>query len=899
MIWLLAGCIAVAYGEKSVSLDSAVSNMTKQLVVFPHEKIYLHTDKPYYITGEKIFFRAFLLDAFSNKPTQPSRYVYVELINPADSVVKRVKIRPDKDNLFHGAIPLDEALPQGTYKIRAYTQYMRNQGESSFYSKQVSISDPQILSMQTETDFQFDENGKINASLRFIDTKTQKVILPKSVIMRLNQERRFTGKPDKEGWIRVKLNAMDKATTRALYVEMTDNKRVFKQYLPIPYPEGDFDVSFYPEGGHLIAGQMSNVAFKAVNSNGTASNITGEITDSKGNSITKFKTYHDGMGEFTFVPQPDEHYQAVCRNGDRTLQFDLPKVQLNAFSLKTVRRNNKLWVTVNKNPSVSLPELYLLIHHGGLVIYANDWDTAKENATFDASFFPSGISHILLLTKDLQVVSERLVFLLNNDHGVAEFQTQKATYGKRELIRAGIQLKDGDELPLKGNFSIAVTNDREVIADTVYSLLSGILLRSELRGDIENPEFYFQKGNKEAEFSADLLMKTHGWTRYAIPDVVRGKLSYPQIPFEESQKFSGNVKSGLFSKIAKKFKVTLLSLDSRFYDLAETDENGRYLFQDFEFPESTKFVIQALNPKGKGKDMTELHVDEETFPGIETVTIEPAIQKEESNPVLLDYVAKTELYYTYENGMRITNLPEIVVTGVQKEDDKKKYKSIYYYEPDYSFSEKEIERQGGADIKNLLYRIPGVVVRGNSIRIRNAGGPPLIVLDDMPLPMPPRIARRDRNGFVGESPDQMIANYLNMINTNDIKQLDVIKGIETAAFGPQGSNGVIVIRTKRGEGWATSRSVSYNIKLLTPLGYQPPIEFYSPKYDSQTSIDYSKPDLRTTIFWKPNVITDDEGNATLDFYTADETGTYTVIIEGISADGKLIHYRGDASIKMK
>ena len=90
---------------------------------------------------------------FSNKQDTLSRYVYVELINPVDSVVQRVKIRPDSTNLFYGAIPLSEELPQGIYKIRAYTQYMRNQGESSFFSKQVRISDLQILSIQTESDF--------------------------------------------------------------------------------------------------------------------------------------------------------------------------------------------------------------------------------------------------------------------------------------------------------------------------------------------------------------------------------------------------------------------------------------------------------------------------------------------------------------------------------------------------------------------------------------------------------------------------------------------------------------------------------------------------------------------------------------------------------------------------
>lgn len=284
VILLFIGGIVTLYGQNNAVLDSAINNITQQLLVFPQEKVYLHTDKPYYITGEKIFFRAFLLDAFSNKQATQSRYVYVELINPADSVVQRLKIRPDEDNLFYGVIPLAEDLPQGTYKIRAYTQYMYNQGESSFFSNCVRISDPQILSIQTQTDFQFTEDGKINTSLH------------------------------------------------------------------------DFDVSFYPEGGQLIAGQSSSVAFKAVDTNGTALDIEGEVTDSKGNVVAAFKTFHDGMGEFFINSLPDEHYQAVCRNGNRTLRFDLPEAQTNTFALKTIIRENTLWIAVNKKERWILQE---------------------------------------------------------------------------------------------------------------------------------------------------------------------------------------------------------------------------------------------------------------------------------------------------------------------------------------------------------------------------------------------------------------------------------------------------------------------------------------------------------------------------------------------------------------
>ncbi|GHU79478.1 hypothetical protein FACS1894145_3720 [Bacteroidia bacterium] len=754
------------------------------------------------------------MDAFSNKQDTLSRYVYVELISPADSVVQRVKIRPDENHLFYGAIRLPERLPQGDYRIRAYTQYMQNQGESSFFSKQVRIGDPKILKGQT--DFRFTKDEKIN--------------------------------------------------------------------------QGDFNVTFYPEGGQSIVGQTSDVAFKALSANGTALNIKGEITDSKGHTVTEFKTVHDGMGHFFFRPLLDEHYQAICHNGKHTLRFDLPKAQSNAMALKAVIRDKKLRITVNKSEPAAFPGLYLIIHSRGSVVYAEPWDPVKNYIAFDTSVFPSGVNHILLLTKDLQIISERLVFLLNNDCGVASFRTQKDIFRKREQVQAFVQLKDEEQRPLKGNFSIAVTNDREVIPDTTSGIISGILLRAELRGQIRNPEYYFQKGNKEAELAADLLMKTHGWTRYSLPDVVRGKLSYPNIPFETSQKFSGTVKSGLLSKRAKNAKVSLLSLNYNFHDLIESDKNGRYVFRNFEFPDSTKYVIQALNNKGKGKQMTELYIDEDTFPGIHIPGTKPDMKEEKMNPIFLDYVAKADQHYTLEHGMRVINLPEVQIRGFRKSPNK--YKSMYYSDPDFSLSEEVINKSGATDIKSLLYRIPGILIRGKNIRIRGfnglkwGGGPPLILLDGVPL-----LDKREED----EADDFEI---LKIININDIGQLDVIKdGAKSTMYGTRGMNGVIEIHTKRGEPF--NPIPAHNIKPVTPLGYQLPVEFYSPQYETPESIDHPKPDLRTTLYWKPNVLTDAEGNVRLDFYTADSPATYSVIIEGVSDNGKLIHYLGESLITVE
>jgi hypothetical protein len=254
---------------------------------------------------------------------------------------------------------------------------------------------------------------------------------------------------------------------------------------------------------------------------------------------------------------------------------------------------------------------------------------------------------------------------------------------------------------------------------------------------------------------------------------------------------------------------------------------------------------------------------------------------------LLDYVAKADLQYTYENGMRIINLPEVEVKGIKR--DQLKYKSPFYSFPDHSFSAEEVTEHGS--IEMLLYMVPGVRVvsgmNGYNIQIRGASSfeegikSPLIIIDDVVM-MP----------MGGES----VGELLERININDIGQLDVLKSSNAIMYGSGATNGAIVIHTKKGEG--ISDLPAYNIQTLRPLGYQAPVEFYSPKYDTKEKLENQQPDLRTTIYWQPNVLTDEEGKAKLNFYTADDPATYSVIIEGVSVDGRLIHYRGNGLIRV-
>jgi hypothetical protein len=131
---------------------------------------------------------------------------------------------------------------------------------------------------------------------------------------------------------------------------------------------------------------------------------------------------------------------------------------------------------------------------------------------------------------------------------------------------------------------------------------------------------------------------------------------------------------------------------------------------------------------------------------------------------------------------------------------------------------------------------------------------------------------------------------LSIINLSEVEMIDVLKDpAETALFGNEGQNGVICIYLKRG-GRNAPRELGSHQKLITFMGYTPPVEFYQPKYFISSVKESTKPDLRSTIYWKPNLITDENGQAQIRFYTADLAGTYTLILEGISSEGEILRH---------
>jgi len=832
-----------------------------QLSLFPQEKIYVQTDRSNYFPGETIWIRVHLVDAIFLKQANASRYVYVELINPVKHLVERVKLRPDSTGCFYGQIPLDEELGEGDYLLRAYTRFMQNIGEDYFFTRQIYISNPVSEKVSVDVKYLAEGNG-INAELLFFTKGGKEKIIPGQCVVYSGGNEKGNAQTvsfkEKTGYCSFTGKEISKESVFLLQAVIEN--RMYKKYLKIPHVEKTFDVSFFPEGGYAPLSVNMTMAFKAINTNGLSEDVKGQVFDDQHHLCAEFKSTHLGMGSFNMYYAPEKKYYAICTNKENvTKRFDLPEPSDSIVSLNTAWEDNKLLVKVLKSSNCKLPpQTQLIAHMRGVPLYAEPWDDNKDSLAFEKDLFPAGIVHFLLIDKDRNILSERLVFSSQRStFANAKIELNKEKYQARDKINLSIHIADENEAPLSGNFSMAVVDENGTTIDTTSNIISTLLLSSEIKGYIEAPASYLQKDSEKSAAALDVLMMTQGWRRYDIPSLLKEKLTKNlKYPLELNEEVSGKVE-GIFSAL-KEGDISLIALKDSVIgmSLAKSDNEGKFVFKNLEYSEGTRYVIQAKTNSGSRKAFLEMDTISR-FPSLITSQI---MSRRES--VLKDSLL-TDKYHSAYDRMKTYNLGEVTVAARRKS-------SAITESPYYSVTSskvitaKEIESWHLSSVYDLLRRISGVTVTGTDVRYR--GNKPMLLLDNVPT----------------EDFDY------DMLMIDDVQDIFINSGASMGVlFGSMGSNGAIVINTKKG--FVQTNKISPNIRMVKALGYQQPVEFYSPVYSTEEEKNSSMPDYRTTILWNPNVQIDSTGVVNVSFYAADIPTMYRVVLEGVSSLGHLIY----------
>ncbi len=842
------------------TLARVIERFEEQLVAFPQEKLHLHTDKPYYISGERIWFRAHVVNAASHIPSFSSNSVYVELFDARDSVISRVKTGLAND-IFSGYISLPEDMPEGDYTIRAYTGGMRNLDEDYFFMKSIRVGTPMSRMIHALPEFKFLPDKKVGADIRFSRIRPLASITPESANISINGGKPMTLKFE-NGISGFSFDLLPNEKQRVMLLDAKYEKNPYRQYIKIPLPDDDFDVSFYPEGGSMLSGCTGRIAFKVMQRDGTEINISGVVYDQQGNEALQFKTDMRGVGVITMKPERGDRYYAVCTNDKgQSKRFDLPVAAEAGYSLSANWFKDRLIVQVRQpEHQTTADTLCLLVHIRGIVQDIRVLENLNELVVFRKETFSSGVSNLLLLDKNMVPISERLVFVYNDDQATVTCKSDRDAYPARSPVKYTVNIANESGGPLLGNFSVSVTDNHEVAADTTSSILTSLLLTSDIRGNIPDPGYYFRKKDQSSAYALDLLMLTQGWRRYDTERIIRNEFMYPDTLLGKDYEISGTVRTYLMRKPVENAGVSVLSFKGDFAQETFTDCDGRFHLQDGGAVDSTRLVVQTAPKLGNQK--LELTLDKPSYPERKVPVVATGAPERE---VFAKYADKAELQYVDEHGIRIIHLSEVAITAPKK----KAINYSSYYRPEdarYSITEDDLKKFPAVNMGSLLMRLPGVIVSHSNKTISYGTKGTLLMVDDMK-----------------EDP----ADVLNTIDPSDIGQIDLLSGSVAAIFTGSIDSYVIALHTKRGQLNAPSKTPY--IKSVMPLGFQKPVEFYAPKYDVPSQ--NAKPDLRMTIHWQPNITTDETGTASFNFYTADTPSTYTVLIEGVTADGKIVYQK--------
>ncbi|MES2376515.1 MAG: hypothetical protein V4553_08045 [Bacteroidota bacterium] len=920
----------------------------------PVEKVYLHLDKPYYNTGDTLWFKSYLLDGVNFTPSKLSGLLYIELIDDSTEVSRRICV-PVKDGLSWGQIPLPKTIfHEGGYTMRAYTSWMENFGSDYIFTQRFYIGIPSeqtwlVQSAAALNSVADKKELQVMLKLTHTDNLRSPVAL-KQVEVKIYDQSHYVYnevmQTGLDGSLKLSQVLKDKARANKVRVQITsldksDNYKIVQVPLNLSRDQ-NIDLQFLPEGGKLVNGQRSIVGFKAVGEDGKSQAVLGAVYDSKGTEVASFASAHNGMGSFEFTPKAGETYTAKMIK-PAVKPFTFPKIALAGTTLHVTNPEQDDKLTINFGGLDKLPTdtaCYIIGTSRGVIYYSQKIDLAQPQIIVNKRSFPSGVTRFTLFKGKIPL-NERAVFIDNHDGLNIRITLNKTTYRKRDSVGLSIEVKDKSGFPVQGSFSMAVTDDSQVRPDSLgnYSMNAGLLLNADLKGNIEDPGYYINRKDKQAWVALDNLVLTQGWTGYDWKDIF-APASKPEYQVEKKLVVTGKV-TNLGNKPVKNAPVLVSSQKPRFITTGVTDSAGIYQFANLPNIDSGSFFIQARNAKDKKLIFGNVSVNRfKALPIPEDLNSSILPWYVNADPVQLNYVKRKA---------EAANDANLKLTGIQLKEVKIRSNKIIQGsfnrngpgKADLIFDEQDIKESGVMNLYQLIkQKLPGLKVAYHegiaSLMLNNymvvieidGGGLPIMM--DSPYTTEQLLDELNDFSIVSYKGMEVMYNRKYMYNYGKPPSTAHFKGqeIENSRLLFEGLGGipnvppppkdyfyasgyqpgylekrvnvlsnstreiaVISITTANKVGY--NRNLSPDVAIYRPLPIMYPQQFYRPKYNVAPG-SVTVPDYRATIHWEPNITTDQNGRAKVSFYTSDIAAKYTVIVSGADVTGWI----GDAQIKI-
>ncbi len=642
------------------------------------------------------------------------------------------------------------------------------------------------------------------------------------------------------------------------------------------------DLQFFPEGGYMINGFINRVAFKAVDVDGKGIDISGAIVDGSGEELANFKTLKFGLGELNFAPQKDQSYKANMVYKGTVYSYNLPASLDSGVVMQTIEKPDFYSVVIRSSLANGVKDFKLIVRQRNKQVISSKITGTLDGVKVSISknVLVEGIAQFTLFDNNDTPLCERLVFVeTNNGKPIVDISPSKNEYSKRELVELEIS---SDSSKLNANMSISVADILDSGTDDYGSgIKSYLLLNSELRGEIEHPGYYFYSDDPQRKRVLDLLMMTQGWRQFILNDTLNN-LSYLRFPLETGIRFDGQVRRFNLEGKPANAEVSLIysNRQEEVYNETTTDDQGHFVFDGFNFMDTTSVIIQAKKGKeGKKDDIRDpnknfyIVMDSLTAPKVtHHKTSTNAFDKNPNFTSQTNVLAEVEADNTFQTQKGDILIEEVTVT--EKKKDRFKEKRSMYFEPSNYLDFKEI--RATVPYPNVFAALESrIPIRNSSLLSALANGSdippekcPLFLLDGMPVSL----------GAILSIP------------LSQVDFVDVLEGTRTTIFGPGGSKSVIAVYTINAGEILKNTKEKERMCILNFVhpGYSKARKFYEPVYTSENR-NPEKPDYRSTIYWNPSVKFDGQDKIRVSFYSADLNAKYKIILEGITTDGVAIH----------
>lgn len=581
--------------------------------------------------------------------------------------------------------------------------------------------------------------------------------------------------------------------------------------------------SLFPEGGHIVSNLNNKLAFKAVNKEGLPIPVSGTLFEND-LPLLNFKSFYEGMGQFTFTPN-NEKKNHIRLNQKKDTIYTLPKIKNTGKILSLVANNDSiLKFKVSQSKQLSAEKVYLRLQMKGN-IYAMVSAKLKENIIVNLSIkdLPQGILEVTLFNTNLQPIAERLVYIKLHEQLQITSSLYRHRFKTREKVVVRIKTTNAKNKPVPAHLGFSVFD--KIYKDKRHSknILSHYHLSTQLKGNIYNPSYYFNKENTEREKALDLLLLTQGWRRY------------------------------VWQEENLKLKIAPLQ------PLVFNNIYGKIIFKSKKAKEQNlPMSLSAFNLKGY-RSKKFIHVD-----SLQNFSVPSEYLKLGEKDYLL-----LRLYGLNQNKSKIS----LDDTALNKMNSFWEYANSYYPINQKKIKEEkeikpfEVERAKVLDEVTVNTNVYDSFLK----KLNNLLNTDFICGVNH-LNCPFHLGKRDKKPIEGKVYSRVL--FYKSGTWQESKR------------EARGTRNKIIRLSPYKIPMFSEKKLFEKFNIVKVKGYYEKREFYKPIYD-QTSIKDQFPDIRNTLYWKPDVITNQNGEATVEFYTSDVHRTFNGILEGVTQEGLL------------